>query len=77
MKLSYDPRYNIAYISLRNKTEGVETLRISDEIHIDIGADGKIYGIELLNANQQLKQDNNVTVVNEALGSSQQIPLSW
>jgi uncharacterized protein YuzE len=77
MKLSYDPRYNIAYISLRNKTEEVQTLRISDELHIDIAPDGKIYGIELLNANQQLKQDNNVTVINEALGKSQQIPLQW
>ena len=27
---------------------------ISDELNIDIGADGKIYGIELLNANAQL-----------------------
>lgn len=77
MKLSYDPRYNIAYIALRSKTEAVETLRISDELHIDIGMDGKIYGIELLSANQQLKQDDNVTVVNEAIGKSQQIPLSW
>ncbi|ODS32479.1 MAG: hypothetical protein SCARUB_02380 [Candidatus Scalindua rubra] len=55
MKLSYDPRYNIAYIQLREKPNQVETIRISDELNIDISADGKIYGIELLNANEQLQ----------------------
>lgn len=55
IKLSYDPRYNIAYIQLREKTNQIETLRISDELNIDISSDGKIYGIELLNANEQLQ----------------------
>jgi uncharacterized protein YuzE len=55
MKLSYDPRYNIAYIQLREKITDVETIRISDELNIDLSPDGKIYGIELLNANEQLK----------------------
>jgi uncharacterized protein YuzE len=34
MKLSYDPRYNIAYLRLREKTAQVETIRISDEANI-------------------------------------------
>jgi uncharacterized protein YuzE len=55
MKLSYDPRYNIAYIQLREKITDIETIRISDELNIDLSPDGKIYGIELLNANEQLK----------------------
>ena len=53
MKISYDP-YNIAYIQFREKASEVETIRISDEVNIDISPDGKIYGIELLNANEQL-----------------------
>ena len=32
MKLSYDPRYNIAYIRLREKAAEVETIRVSDEL---------------------------------------------
>ena len=32
MKVSYDPRYNIAYIRLREKAAEVEIIRISDEI---------------------------------------------
>jgi uncharacterized protein YuzE len=54
MQLSYDPRHNVAYIRLREKIAEVETLRISDELSIDLAPDGTVYGIELLNANAQL-----------------------
>ncbi|MGB7295877.1 MAG: DUF2283 domain-containing protein, partial [Candidatus Aminicenantales bacterium] len=53
MDITYDPRYNIAYIRFRQKSKGVETRQISSEINIDIAPDGKIYGIELLNAKEQ------------------------
>jgi len=68
MELSYDSKYNIAYIRLREKVEEVETIRISDELCIDISADGKIYGIELLNAGEQLGmlQGKPFTFINEA-----------
>lgn len=54
MEISYDSKYNIAYIRFREKIEQVETIKISEELLIDISPDGKIYGIELLNANEQL-----------------------
>ena len=68
MKLSYDPRYNIAYIRLREKTAEVETICVSDELNIDLAPDGTIYGIELLNANEQLRggDDGRIVVVDEA-----------
>ena len=50
MKLTYDPRHNIAYIRLREKAGQVETICVSDELNIDLAQDGTIYGIELLNA---------------------------
>ncbi|MBF0309985.1 MAG: DUF2283 domain-containing protein [Magnetococcales bacterium] len=56
MLLSYDPRYNVAYIRLREEMGEVETLRISEELNIDLSPDGKVCGIELLNANEQLLQ---------------------
>jgi len=40
---------------LRPKTVGVETIRVSDELNVDITPDGSVYGIELLNANEQLR----------------------
>ena len=54
MRLTYDPKHDIAYLRLRPKGGEVETLRISDELNIDIAPDGSVYGIELLNANEQL-----------------------
>ena len=54
MKLTYDPRYNIAYLRFHEKTEQVETIRVSDELNVDLAPDGTVYGIELLNANEQI-----------------------
>ena len=68
MQLTYDPRYNIAYLRLREKTAEVETLRISDSLNVDIAPDGTVYGIELLNANEQLLgvEGRAFEVINEA-----------
>ncbi|MBF0563958.1 MAG: DUF2283 domain-containing protein [Nitrospirae bacterium] len=78
MKITYDPRYNIAYLRLQKKVTEVETIKISDEINIDIAPDGTIYGIELLNANEQIgKEDKgNLLVVNEATGEETEIVLA-
>ena len=77
MKLIYDPRHNIAYLRLHEKIGQVETLHLSDELNVDIAADGTVYGIELLNANQQLRSEDggNFVVVNEAIGKQREIPL--
>ncbi|NOT55261.1 MAG: DUF2283 domain-containing protein [Deltaproteobacteria bacterium] len=78
MQFTYDPRYNIAYLRLHERTEQVETLHISDEINIDIAPDGTVYGIELLNANVQLGagDQGKLIIINEALGERQEIPLA-
>jgi uncharacterized protein YuzE len=78
MKLTYDPRYNIAYIRLHEKPAEVETIKISDELNVDLAPDGTIYGIELLNANEQLKQEDEgkLLVINEATGERFELLLS-
>ena len=78
MKLTYDPRYNIGYLQLHEKTGQVETIRISDELNVDMAPDGTVFGIELLNANQQLHGDAGaaLVVINEAVGDRREIPLS-
>jgi uncharacterized protein YuzE len=78
MKLTYDPRHNVAYLRLQEKTAEVETIRVSDELNVDIAPDGTVYGIELLNANQQLRAGDSgaLVVVNEALGERREIPLA-
>jgi uncharacterized protein YuzE len=76
MKLTYDSRYNIAYLKLQEKTAHVETIRVSDQLNVDIAPDGTVYGIELLNANEQLlRQDEGyLVVINEALNERRQVP---
>ena len=46
MKLSYDSKYNVAYIRFHEKTGQVTTIKISDDMSIDIAPDGTVYGIE-------------------------------
>jgi uncharacterized protein YuzE len=78
MKLTYDPRHNVAYLRLHEKTAQVETIRISGELNVDIAPDGTVYGIDLLNANEQLRAADNgsLVVVNEAVGDRREIPLA-
>ena len=77
MKLTYDPRHNIAYLRFQEKTAEVETIQLSDALNVDLAPDGTVYGIELLNANDQLRGDNggHFLVVNEAAGKTEDILL--
>ena len=78
MKFTYDPRYNIAYIRFRPKSEEVESIKISEEMIVDMASDGSVYGIELLDANEQLRQTDmgKLMVVNEATGEQIDVPLA-
>jgi uncharacterized protein YuzE len=57
MKVTYDSAHNIAYIRLHEKKAPVDTIRVSDELNVDMAPDGTVYGIELLNANEQLQAE--------------------
>ena len=72
MKLTYDPQHNIAYFRLHERPVEVETIRVSDELSVDLAPDGTIYGIELLNANEQLRREDagKLIVVNESTGKT-------
>jgi uncharacterized protein YuzE len=45
---------------------------------VDIAPDGTVYGIELLNADEQLTREDgrNLLVVNEATGAYAELPLA-
>ena len=78
MRFTYDPRYGIAYIRFQEKPAEVETIRVSDELLVDMAPDGTVYGIELLNANEQLAREDSgkFSVVNEATGERTELPLA-
>ena len=74
MRLSYDPKYNVAYIRFQEKPGQVTTIKISDDMNIDIAPDGTVYGVELLNANEQLTRDHG-TLIFESEGRREEIHL--
>lgn len=77
MKLTYDPVHNIAYLRLQEKPTQVETIHISESLNIDMAPDGTVYGIELLNANEQLRgrEAGKLIVENLATGISAEVDL--
>jgi uncharacterized protein YuzE len=78
MRLNYDPKYNIAYLKFQDKPAEVHTLKVSDELNIDLASDGTIYGIELLNANKQIyrQDEGKLLLINEATGEKAEISLN-
>ena len=51
MKITYDPEVDAMYIELRPVgPEGVETREAAEGIHLDFAPDGRLAGIEILDA---------------------------
>ena len=77
MKLTFDRAHNIAYLRLRPRGAQVQTVRVSDELNVDLAPDGSAYGIELLNANEQLRAADNgkLILVDEADGREVELSL--
>ena len=73
MEVTYDPRYNIGYIRFTEPVSEVDTIKVSDSLNIDLSPDGKVVGIELLDATRQLGNDGFLTFVNEASGNRQAV----
>ena len=78
MRFAHDPHYNIAYIRFQEKQAEVEAIRFSGELVVDVAPDGTIYGIELLNASEQLRREDTgrLLVINEATGEHAKLPLA-
>ena len=57
MKITYDKEVDAVYIQLSvQQPDGV--LEVADGINIDVSADGKIVGIELLNATEKVSLES-------------------
>lgn len=78
MRLSYDPKYNVAYLKFQEESAEVHTLKVSDELNIDLAPDGTIYGIELMNANEQIfrQDEGKFLVINEVTGEKAELSLN-
>jgi len=54
MKISYDPEIDALYIRLIEGNYECRTLRLNEEIALNIGPDEKLVGIEILDAKEVL-----------------------
>ncbi len=60
---------------MKSKPLEVNSIKLSDELIVDMAPDGTIYGFELLNANEQLQQsdEGKLLFVNILSGRVQEI----
>ena len=56
MKVSYDPKVNAVYIRLVDGPQECRTIRLNEEIALNIGPNETLVGIEILDAKQVLGQ---------------------
>ncbi len=78
MKLSYDPKANVAYIRFREKQGDVETIELTSDFLVDIDETGEVCGIELLNATEQLTagDDGKLVFVNQLNGEQGEVKVA-
>ena len=55
--ISYDDRTDLLYLRFDERKQEVENKRVTDDVVLDIGAGGKIIGIEILDASRRLDLD--------------------
>ena len=54
MKVKYDPQVDAAYISFKQGPVEVTTIRITEDVAVDLGPNEEIVGIEVLDASEHL-----------------------
>ena len=54
MRIKYDPEVDAAYISFKRGPVQVTTIRITEDVAIDLGPGEEIVGIEILDASENL-----------------------
>ncbi len=54
MKITYDPEADAAYIRFKRGRVEVTTVRLSEDVAIDLGPGEEIVGIEILDASKNM-----------------------
>jgi uncharacterized protein YuzE len=77
MRISVNRKLNVAYVHLQDRPNTVESKQLSEDLVLDVGPDGTVYGIELLNAREQLRSADlaELEVENEDSGETTRISL--
>jgi uncharacterized protein YuzE len=67
MQITYNIKTDVLYIRLDNRQQDVINQRVNNDIVLDIGAEDKIVGIEILDASFHLNLDQLLPVQIERL----------
>jgi uncharacterized protein YuzE len=59
VKIKYDPEVDAAYISFKQGPTQVTTVRLTEDVAVDLGPKEEIVGIEILDASNHLGFDKN------------------
>ena len=70
MKISYDPEIDALYIRLREGKHECRSVRLSEEVALNIGAGERLVGIEILDAKTVLGSGKIPAVMLEGLQST-------
>ncbi len=65
MKISYDPEIDALYIRLVEGAHQCKTIRLTDEIALNIGENEKLVGIEIPDARETLGEGKSPSVILE------------
>jgi len=57
VKIKYDPQVDAAYISFKKGPTQVTTLRLTEDVAVDLGPHKEIVGIEILDTSKHLGFD--------------------
>lgn len=63
MKIRYDPKVDALYISFKKGRSNVTTVRINEDVAIDLGLGEEVVGIEVLDASEHLDLDRKAAKV--------------
>ena len=72
MKVKYEPKYDIAYIYIAGEVKYVGTHSIDFDIHLDLDHEGRLLGIEVLDATRRLDLEHPFMVTMD-----DRCPLGW
>jgi len=57
MKIRYDPEVDALYISFKKGPTQVTTIRLNEDVAVDLGPGEEVVGIEVLDASEHLSID--------------------
>jgi uncharacterized protein YuzE len=58
MQIHYDSKIDLLYLRLASEKQKVTNIQVTEDIILDIGADNKIVGIEILDASKHVNLEN-------------------